>query len=367
MTDAAASYDVAVLGGGLAGCAAAIELAKAGQKVLVLERSRFDDVRVGETLAPQAGPWLRRLGIPDAFASVPHVPAPRVVRLWERPAVLSDGLSFENDRHGWHIDRPRFDALLADAAERAGAIVRRGASALSYEQRDDDGWSVEFDWGGRRFEVDVRWLIDATGRRRWLLRRLGVRRSVLDRLVGLLSYGGPRASDDPALFVEATPLGWWYSAPLPGQRSVGAFMTDADLIAREGRTMASFWEEQRARSELISQLHGPPTSVVTVVARTACSSTVGAGRWLAVGDAAMAFDPLFGLGICQALASGCSAARAVLEAGERGDVAVTRYQIWSDSQHDDYLARRRRIYDSVKRWPDSPFWRRRASSSGPPA
>jgi flavin-dependent dehydrogenase len=356
--DATASHDVAILGGGPAGAAAAIELARHGLRVLVLERTRYDDVRVGETLPPQAAPWLRRLGIFDAFESVPKLLAPGVFRSWERSVPIVDPMIFKNDLYGWHIDRARFDALVADAAEQAGAIVRRGAVARSC-QRSGDAWRVQFDWSGRRTDIDARWLIDATGRRSWLLRRQGVRPRVVDRLVGLLGYGGPRASRDENLFIEARPTGWWYSAPLPGGRAVAAFMTDSDLIPRSERSVLSFWEEERAASELISRLHGPATSLRTVVARTAWSGTVATGRWLAIGDAAMAFDPLFGLGICQALASGWWSARTVLESSTDEGTAMGQYQSWAESRYHDYLARRSRLYGSTMRWPDSPFWQRR--------
>jgi flavin-dependent dehydrogenase len=356
---AADSFDVAVLGGGPAGSAASIELAMHGRKVLLLEQTTYDDARVGETLAPQAMPWLRRLGIPDALASVPHVPAPRVVRLWEEPKLLASPLVSGDESHGWHIDRPRFDGLLADAAERAGAVVRRGATARSCEKGGDDRWRVQMDFAGRRATVEARWVFDATGRRSWLSRRLGVRPRAVDRLVGLLGYGGPRASRDPALFVEATPAGWWYSAPLPGERAVAAFMTDGDLLPRDGRDASSFWEEQRKRSLVIAHLHPPVSRVRIVVARTVAPTTLAGDGWLAVGDAAMGFDPLLGLGICQALASGWSAARAVLEAGAEGS-ATTGYRAWSESQYADYLAQRRRAYGSITRWPHSPFWTRRS-------
>ncbi len=331
------------------------------RRVIVLERSRYDEIRIGESIAPQTMPWLRRLGIEDVFASVPHVPAPRVVLLWESEAPAADPLGFDDEHNGWHVDRARFDARLVDAAEEAGAAVCRGATAVSCERQGDGGWRLGFACRGRLVDIDGRCVIDATGRRSWLLRRLGARPTFLDRLVGLLGYGGPRASDDPALFVEATPLGWWYAVPLPGQRSLAAYMTDADLIPRDRRGLATFWEDQRARSELISRLHGPEVSLRSVVARTAWSGTVAGPGWLAVGEAALGCDPLFGFGVCLALASGWLAARAVLESREHGANALGKYQAWCESQLGGYMERRRQIYASVTRWPDAAFWRRRAT------
>src|SRR5258708_35079265 len=133
--DATASYDVAILGGGPAGAAAAIELARHGRRGLGLERTLYEDVRIGETLPPQAAPWLRRLGVFDAFASVPHLSAPALVRQWEKPVAIADRLICNQDRSGWHVERAHFDALLADAAEQAGATVRRGALGRSWPKR----------------------------------------------------------------------------------------------------------------------------------------------------------------------------------------------------------------------------------------
>jgi 2-polyprenyl-6-methoxyphenol hydroxylase-like FAD-dependent oxidoreductase len=55
-------FDVLVLGGGPAGCAAVIELAGQDRIVALVERSEYDADRVGDTPAPEAVPWLDRLG-----------------------------------------------------------------------------------------------------------------------------------------------------------------------------------------------------------------------------------------------------------------------------------------------------------------
>jgi flavin-dependent dehydrogenase len=362
MGESIARYDSVIIGGGPAGAAAAIELARHGHAVLVLERSRYDNVRIGETLPPQATQWLQQLGILNALESVPHRVAPGVVSLWEQHAPTETPFYC----HGWHLDRARFDTALAEAAQRAGAVVCRSAVVHSCGRSNDDRWRVGVDVDSSRKEIDARWLFDATGRKGWFIRRQGVRPRALDRLIGLLAYVGPRASSDLRLFVEARPDGWWYSAPLPGERSIAAFMTDKDLIPHEKGALELFWEEQRASSQLMSCLHSktsPPIPLRVVAANSSWSGTVAGRGWFAIGDAAIAYDPLFGLGICEALATGLNAARALLGSSNGDSGAIARYQAWAESCYRDYLARYARLYSAVTRWSDSKFWNRRARTA----
>jgi flavin-dependent dehydrogenase len=363
MGEATASYDIVILGGGPAGAAAAIELARHGHAVLVLERTRYDNVRIGETLPPQATQWLGQLGILDAFESVPHCVAPGLVSLWDQDAPAEEPFRFNSYSNGWHLDRVCFDTALAEAAERAGAVVCRSAVVRSCGRSNDDSWRVGVDVDSNRKEIDTRWLFDATGRNGWFIRRQGVRPRVLDRLIGLLAYVDPRASSDQRLFIEARPDGWWYSAPLPGERSIAAFMTDKDLIPHEQGALKLFWEEQRASSRMISWLHGKPSAEIplrVVAANSTWSGTVAGPQWFAIGDAAMAHDPLFGLGICHALGSGWTAARALIASSNGDSGAIARYQGWAESCYRDYLDRRASIYSAVTQWSNSKFWNRRA-------
>jgi 2-polyprenyl-6-methoxyphenol hydroxylase-like FAD-dependent oxidoreductase len=84
----------------------------------------------------------------------------------------------------------------------------------------------------------------------------------------------------------------------------------------------------------------------------------GAG-WLAVGDAACSFDPLSSHGVTWALESGLAAARA-LDASFRGDRrALDDYADRVEAAFHNYLQARADFYGRERRWPDSPFWRRR--------
>jgi hypothetical protein len=85
--------------------------------------------------------------------------------------------------------------------------------------------------------MTARFLIDAGGRAAPLARQFGARRHRHDRLacgwVHGQSFGG-----NGLTFVEAVEDGW-YSAPLPNNRRVLAFHTDANLPAQRSRAIAT--------------------------------------------------------------------------------------------------------------------------------
>jgi flavin-dependent dehydrogenase len=81
--------------------------------------------------------------------------------------------------------------------------------------------------------------------------------------------------------------------------------------------------------------------------------------WLAVGDAASAYDPLSSQGISKALESGLRAAQAITRRRNGQSAALNDYAGWLEDEFQVYLRQYAFYYSQVTRWPGSPLWQRR--------
>jgi len=81
--------------------------------------------------------------------------------------------------------------------------------------------------------------------------------------------------------------------------------------------------------------------------------------WVAVGDAAMAFDPLSSKGLTHALASGIRAGEALDYALAGNATALDAYGSSASDAFREYSRQRTIYYGRERRWPRSVFWRRR--------
>ena len=359
---------VAVIGGGPAGSATALELARDGVRVALVTGAEEVGWKVGESLPPAARPALERLGVWERFAADGHLPAFGNCAAWGAASLREHHFIFDPHGHGWHLDRRRLDRMLAHAAAEAGALVGGRLSVTECQPAAGGGWELTLlSRGARPGRIEAGFVVDATGRRSWLGRRSGARRVSHDALVAavaLLAPGRESRGHGGMTLVEASEHGWWYCAPVPGAKLVAAFMTDGDLeSARAARAIAG-WRALLARTTHLGARaeaddwrieRGP----VIVSANSAHLSPAAGESWLAVGDAAISCDPLSAQGILTALQSGALAADAIRAhfAGRRQ--ALADYVRLVDGILAEYLVNRNVFYAQESRWASAPFWRRR--------
>jgi flavin-dependent dehydrogenase len=350
------AVDVAVIGAGTAGAAAACVLAPSVSVALV-DRVAVPGWRIGETLPGAARRLLAAIGGWERFAAAAHGEAPLKVSRWGSDVAVELDAMRDPDGPGWRLDRARFEAdLRADALARGARFVAGDVVGL---QRTFTGWQLQVADGTT---IAARRLIVASGRRSSLLRPHGQRRLVLDRLACVYQRMPQPGPTDPTTYTEAAADGWWYTAVLPGGERIVAFHGDAGgpalrRILRCGPVVEALAKPGMA--EAFGKADASRAAQPELCAANSVARSAACDGWLAAGDSAMSLDPLSSQGLFNALATGLEAGKATLslldgDGGASGRYASRLGRIWQA-----YVGHHSRYYAMETRWPDAPFWRQR--------
>lgn len=336
--------DVVVVGGGPAGAATALELARRGRSVVVCEKAAFPrDKSCGDGLTPRAVQALLDLGLSGEVARWPRIVGVRAHgRGRSREFRFPTGERWPS--YGVVVPRRELDAIVLGRAQAAGASVMHGAEVTGVRREPDGTVSgVTAEHGGEHVEIAARWVVCADGTGGKAARALGtVARPGALRALAVRQYF-PAAG--PAAGAAAGSAGGWFDVFLDvrsGGRIVPGYgwvfpVGDGTVNAGIGFNSTA----KRWRGASLHQLmaafedHLTPEWGITAATATcpprAGRLALGGGvgplqgpGFVVVGDAAGWINPATGEGIAYAYETGRLAGthiQAALSAGRSGQPA----------------------------------------------
>lgn len=308
----AVQCDVAVVGAGPAGLAAAISLSRLGAETIVLERGGFKKRRIGEHVPPEMKPVLHRLGYPLHEIRKRHLESDGVTGLWAGGEQIGRDYVYSAHGPGLNITRPLFDRELAHLAEVAGSKILTGARIKL--RSGPPKWQIDVVHADGSHRLNCSFIVDASGRQAWLSRRLGTKqRSAGSQLAAIAYIPMNEPIRDTRITIEKLGSTWCYALPLRDRTYVAAQLGPPSTFPTTKCEQGPAWLARFRETKLISagiDIPEPPDLVFCPAMATVPGEVCGE-NWIAIGDAACAFDPLAGQGITKAIQDGLIVAERV--------------------------------------------------------
>ncbi|MBT3248116.1 MAG: NAD(P)/FAD-dependent oxidoreductase [Actinobacteria bacterium] len=317
--------DVAIVGGGPAGSAAAITLAQAGRSVLLIDKAISPrDKCCGDGLTALALRLSEQLGLDPATLSNWQT-VDRAILHWADDRTANCPLPQNSGQFAAAVPRSEYDHALLNLAKRAGATVKEGHS-LTALSLDNNGAVLTVDGLD---PIAARSVIAADGM--WSATRrlldLGEKnyRGDSHGFRQYVSQVGPAARDLHIWFEPDLLPGYAWSFPLPNQRAnvgFGILRGGRVSVGDSGRLWEQLMDRPSIRSVLGDQAIPEDRRTAWPIPARITTAVLSHGPVLFVGDAAKATDALTGEGIGQALLTGILAAESIVAHQERSEIAL---------------------------------------------
>ncbi|WP_027348854.1 NAD(P)/FAD-dependent oxidoreductase [Halotalea alkalilenta] len=314
--------DIAIIGAGPAGAAAAAWLAGRGHRVRVVERARFPRFSIGESLLPQCMAYLAHCGLLETVEAGGYQRKNGAAFCWSGSYRAIDFRDKFSPGPGTTFQVPRadFDQRLIEGARALGAEVDFATEVIDF-QADAARPRLEVrDEHGVERAIEARFVLDASGYGRVLARLAKLDRpSRLDERCALFTHVEDRIDPESGFDREKILIGihperpgvWFWLIPFSdGRASLGVVGSAAEIDALPGddaeRLFMLIREEPRL-AELLARA-APVREIQRLRGYSADVSRLHGPGYALLGNAGEFLDPVFSSGVTVALHSAVLAA-----------------------------------------------------------
>ncbi len=313
-------YDVAIIGGGPGGSAAATYLKKLGHSVVLFEMEKFPRHHVGESLIPFCYHKMKEMGVLEEVKKIAaYKPGINFVDAnginqsnWCFKKILpgDSGISF-------HTLRATFDETLLNNAKKLGADVHEECRVKEADITNENEIILTVSHNGTEFNCKAKFLIDASGQGSFLSKKFNTKKSYqgLDRVAFFTHW--KNNNYDAALkdglikliYLEGAKKGWFWVIPIgPDHLSIGISLQNEYVRYRKKQLEeqgSTDWAKDLYLNELSEAKVMNPVlknsimqHKVLVLSDYSFYNDVKYGKnWAMVGDAGAFLDPIFSSGI----------------------------------------------------------------------
>lgn len=318
--------------------------------------------KIGESLPPKVKSLLQDLEVWEEFQKGGHLKCFGNKSIWSSDIPTHTDFIQQPPGYGWHIDRYAFEYMLLQKAQSFGTQLE-GEIRLQAADWKQDHWGVGWlDKSGDLQEHKFDFIIDASGRNSWLARRQGVDRLYEASQLALVTFLSAQTPiPETSSLIETVAHGWWYSANIPGNKVATAFLCQPTPAQRsQWLTETGWWQLAQAAPHTCHRLLQGNCHWLTPPKFVAADSgileqTYGPG-WVAVGDAAMTYDPIASHGIMMALVGARDASQAIIEFMKGKETAFAEYDQMMRAAYSHYRRERMQHYRSVERFEEGGYW-----------